>query len=57
MAHVEICPICRGKGTVPNPDPKVWGEQITCHGCGGCGWVTVNDLPPHIPAVSWDKSP
>jgi len=35
--HAELCPVCTGKGTLPN------GTTVptTCHGCLGKGWVTV----------------
>ena len=41
-----ICPVCGGTGRVDNPDK--YGntyENATkpCHGCGGCGWVSVPD--------------
>ncbi len=35
MAHAEICPVCKGNGKV---------EKETCHGCGGKGWVQVDDV-------------
>jgi hypothetical protein len=38
MAHSEICPICSGKGKVDKN-----GKEETCHGCGGSGWITVQD--------------
>jgi len=44
MKHAEICPICKGRGRVPE-DPE-WdsgpfpGTRV-CHGCDGKGWVEV----------------
>ena len=49
MAHAEICPICGGKGVVPNPDPTCCNDAVNCQGCGGLGWVTVQDPPLYIP--------
>jgi len=48
MSHAQICPVCDGTGKTRNPDynPNLTypGEEIvTCHGCGGAGWVTVRD--------------
>lgn len=43
MAHAEICPICLGEGKI-RPE-GIWSEdcKITCHGCGGKGWVEVGN--------------
>lgn len=45
MAHAEKCPVCGGSGKVPPtpPDPYYTAvpQPVTCHGCGGLGWVTV----------------
>lgn len=41
MAHAERCIICNGTGKLPNPNMSP--PEITCHGCGGVGWVTVGD--------------
>ena len=40
MTHVEICPICHGKGVL-EPDGRY------CNGCGGRGWIEVNDYYPY----------
>jgi len=44
MKHAEICPICKGRGRVPE-DPE-WDSGPSpstrvCHGCNGKGWVEV----------------
>ena len=40
-SHAERCPVCHGAGKVK---PKGLGEpEKQCHGCGGRGWVTVQD--------------
>ena len=60
MSHAERCPVCLGKGTVKMDD---WGQHestggqkypTTCHGCGGTGWVTVQDQPQWV--VSYPAS-
>ena len=33
MAHAEICPLCKGKKL----------NDAICNGCGGTGWVSVQD--------------
>lgn len=48
MSHAEKCPICKGKGNIPDrPAPKDGGLHtlnfVNCHGCDGKGWVTVED--------------
>lgn len=45
MAHGEICPICKGTGVVSGNTPDLTARySITCHGCGGLGWITVTDV-------------
>ena len=58
MAHAEKCPLCGGSGQIETPPPKDSTQASLntklCHGCGGSGWVTVQDpgvpyIPPYIP--------
>jgi DnaJ-class molecular chaperone len=35
--HAEKCPICEGKGMLPDTEKEV----IKCHGCQGKGWITI----------------
>ena len=51
MAHAEICPVCSGKGQVALSAPFTTGATRPCHGCGGTGWVMVQDPAPFIPTV------
>jgi len=52
MAHAEKCPVCGGSGGYKGmPDPGstvIIGPWITCHGCSGRGWVTVQDEEPPV---------
>lgn len=41
MAHAEKCPVCNGKGKI---------DDKTCHGCGGTGWIVIQDAPIYIPS-------
>jgi len=62
MAHSEVCPVCRGRGIV-EAHPE-WQTDINastpkpCHGCGGLGWVSVQDesitklIHGHIPTAT-----
>jgi len=45
MSRAVTCPVCNGTGKVRNPDynPKLGQEVVTCHGCGGRGWVEVGN--------------
>ena len=46
MSHAERCPVCQGVGKLPIGWPYAtvnYGMQA-CHGCGGDGWVTVQDF-------------
>ena len=44
MAHAQKCPICSGEGTVEKDIGHGIGrEDLTCHGCGGKGWITIQD--------------
>ena len=53
MNHAEKCPVCGGSGEVQVPYVKQEGSTAAlptvipkrCHGCGGSGWVTVQDVP------------
>jgi len=48
MSHAERCPICYGKGKIP--DDEIGNSNIPiykpCHGCFGCGWITVWEQQP-----------
>lgn len=59
---VEICPICRGKGKIPqdfisdvvipsttNPSASL----VQCHGCHGAGWIEpyYHSYPDYCPPV------
>lgn len=47
MAHAEKCPICYGKGRITESEKTGFNSDgidlVKCHGCNGCGWVTVRD--------------
>lgn len=50
MAHAEKCPVCKGVGSVEkliNSNSEGTAMEAVyvsaCHGCGGQGWVQVND--------------
>ncbi len=46
MAKAQLCPICGGRGTVRTEDSE-WStappQTKPCYGCGGKGWVSVDD--------------
>ncbi len=45
MNHAEKCPVCKGAGKVSSNNASTTGPYFgTCHGCGGKGWVTVQDI-------------
>lgn len=62
--HSEICPICKGKGLIPENYPVPMfsdpSEKLkVCHGCGGLGWVEVNDsywIWPYTQPYEWDTT-
>lgn len=43
MGRAVVCPICGGKGRIPNPNNVTAPIEVTCHGCFGRGWVEVSD--------------
>ena len=48
MTHAEICPVCKGKGRIPENYPVPYCDTPSkklkvCHGCGGNGWIEVSD--------------
>lgn len=41
-----LCPVCCGSGKVMPPTNSystAIAQPITCHGCGGVGWVQIGD--------------
>ena len=50
-SRADLCPVCRGAGKVPGPyvNPAdytgIYTHPQTCHGCGGVGWVIVQEKP------------
>ena len=46
MSHAETCPVCQGTGRVSVAGTHTIGRAQPCHGCGGTGWVTVQDELP-----------
>ena len=57
MAHAEICPICHGRGKIKNPMDITAPVEITCHGCGGKGWIEVSDETPVFNPWPWPYVP
>jgi len=61
MAHAEVCPICGGSGAIGAAIGYIPGTATDpiCHGCGGCGWVSVPDEPQGEwgPTVPYDYNP
>ena len=57
MNHAEKCPVCGGSGKILNNSPPYYKDSATsieppftaCNGCGGSGWVTVQDTPVFWP--------
>jgi DnaJ-class molecular chaperone len=46
MSHAERCPVCFGTGEYirpPNPMTTAVSLPKICHGCGGKGWIKVED--------------
>ncbi len=60
MAHAERCLICNGKGVYVTP-PDSYDNSLaapkTCHGCGGKGWVSVEDTYPVKLIKGWRGRP
>jgi len=47
MCQAQKCPVCDGKGGYystgsPSQCTSMCGTWLSCHGCGGLGWVTVH---------------
>jgi len=44
LAKAVICPVCNGRGTIVYTTATTAGNyEVTCHGCGGKGWVEVSE--------------
>ena len=50
MAHAQTCPICCGKGKLPNDGKTTDATEPICYGCDGKGWVEVAD---EMPVGNW----
>ena len=52
--HAEKCPVCGGSGKLPSDGRSTGFAERTCHGCGGKGWIQVQngEREPHI-SVPW----
>ena len=53
----QLCPVCNGSGTIAIPPPKdstsnIWGSK-TCHGCGGKGWIVVEQPTMYYTERPW----
>ena len=46
MSKAQTCPVCMGRGKLSDREPfsrTLEKRDKTCHGCGGKGWITVQD--------------
>jgi DnaJ-class molecular chaperone len=45
-----LCPVCLGKGRIPDESFKGTTSPIDkqCHGCAGKGWVEVHEDMPQL---------
>jgi len=44
MAKADVCPVCGGEGRITKQTCGITTAAkftVTCHGCGGKGWVEV----------------
>jgi len=47
-----VCLICNGTGKVNPEEGTTSSAKVTCHGCGGRGWIEVSeDAPSHVAPV------
>ncbi len=50
MAHSEKCPVCKGEGLIHHTS-----TTVDCYGCGGRGWVTVQDPQGYNIKSPWGR--
>jgi len=58
MSEAKRCPVCFGEGMVAlnknlTPSTYVNTKKVTCHGCGGRGWVEVGGFS----CITWPIQP
>lgn len=63
MSHTEVCPVCGGTGKYTDTyEVSTESEEGTgipqyrtriCHGCGGKGWVTIEDNPVYTHIIKF----
>ena len=46
MSKPFVCVICNGSGKVDPEEGSASKAKITCHGCGGKGWIVVPEEAP-----------
>lgn len=52
--HAEKCPVCDGKGTLPDYSAySTFTAEVMCHGCNGLGWVQVSDIYDVYPVTPY----
>jgi len=49
--HAEKCPVCCGTGKIANDGKTTDATDKVCHGCGGKGWVTVENTTENVVAT------
>jgi len=57
-----LCPLCNGRGTIFSSQnlgsSSATLYEVPCHGCHGCGWVTVpEDHFPFTPSSDKKEKP
>lgn len=59
MAHAEQCIICKGKGAIVDATKSAQQSdgRVACHGCGGKGWVQIDDNEQDFPAPAYPFYP
>lgn len=58
MSHAERCPVCFGSGKVRPVADCTGRTEVSCYGCDGKGWVTVQDSDTFWwRPLWWDERP
>ena len=58
--HSELCPVCKGKGKIPNDlseGSTTAPYEKTCHACNGVGYILVPDEHPYWPEPYYPPQP
>ena len=50
-----LCPVCQGKGWLPNPVKDTTSSSIICRNCGGSGWIETKSIKGLFKGIEFNE--